>query len=83
MEETMDCTKVNIYLGASSLRTCLGDKIETLALHTSAVDYPAFKIIDALCNYRVALFTINDTTEIPAILKKRIDYIYTDSLGLQ
>ena len=27
----MDCTKVNIYLGASSLRTCLGDKIETLA----------------------------------------------------
>lgn len=27
----MDCTKVNIYLGASTLRTCLGDKIETLA----------------------------------------------------
>lgn len=27
----MDCTKVNIYLGASSIRTCLGDKIETLA----------------------------------------------------
>lgn len=26
----MDCTKVNIYLGASSLRTCLGDKTETL-----------------------------------------------------
>lgn len=65
------------------LHRLFGDKIETLALHTSAVDYPAFKIIDALCNYRVALFTINDTTEIPEALKKRIDYIYTDSLGLQ
>ena len=65
------------------LHRLFGDKIETLALHTSAVDYTAFKIIDALCDYRVALFTINDTTEIPEALKKRIDYIYTDSLGLQ
>lgn len=30
MEETMDNTKVNIYLGASSIRTCLGNKAETL-----------------------------------------------------
>ena len=30
MEETMDNAKVNIYLGASSIRTCLGNKAETL-----------------------------------------------------
>ena len=30
MEETMDSRGVNIYLGASSMRTCLGNKAETL-----------------------------------------------------
>ena len=30
MEKTMDNSKVNIYLGSSSIRTCLGNKAETL-----------------------------------------------------
>lgn len=65
------------------LHRLFGNKIEILALHTSAVDYPAFGLIDALCDYRVALFTINDTADIPELLKKRTDYIYTDSLRVQ
>lgn len=62
------------------LHKIFGGKIDRMALHTSSVDYTIFKAIDAMCNYRVALFTINDTTEIPKVLRKRIEYIYTDSL---
>ncbi|MBQ2778940.1 MAG: hypothetical protein IJF46_04120 [Bacteroidaceae bacterium] len=62
------------------LHKIFGDKIEWMALHTSSVEYPLFKVIDALCNYRAAIFTINDTAEIPRELIKKVGYIYTDSI---
>ena len=62
------------------LHKIFGDKIEWMALHTSSVEYPLFKVIDALCNYRVAIYTINDTAEIPRELIKKVGYVYTDSI---
>lgn len=36
MEKTMDSKEISIYVGASSMRTCLGNKVETLvAMHNS------------------------------------------------
>ncbi len=62
------------------LHIIFGDKIEWMALHTSSVEYPIFKVVDALCDYRAAIYTINDTADIPQELVKKTDYIYTDSL---
>ncbi len=57
-----------------------GEKIEWISLHTSALDNILFKIIDLTCNYKAALFTINDTADVPRRYRKNIKYIYTDSI---
>lgn len=57
-----------------------GEKIEWVALHTSAFDNSFFKFVDALCDYKCALFTVNDTAEIPTDYSDKIYMIYTDSI---
>lgn len=57
-----------------------GPKIEWLALHTSVCEYRMFEVVDALCDYNAALFTINDTTLVPVALKDNVRMIYTDSI---
>lgn len=57
-----------------------GKKIEWVALHTSVYEKLSFKIVDALSDYKAALFTVNDTTDIPVDFKQRVYMIYTDSI---
>lgn len=57
-----------------------GEKIEWISLHTSALDNILFKIIDFACDYKAALFTINDTADVPQKYRKNIKYIYTDNI---
>lgn len=57
-----------------------GRRIEWITLHTSVFDNDLFKFVDALCDYKVALFTVNDTTTIPSAYRTKIDMLYTDSI---
>lgn len=58
-----------------------GHRIEWLALHTSVLEKISFKIIDALSDYKAALFTVNDTVaDIPKSFRNRVYMIYTDSI---
>lgn len=57
-----------------------GEKIEWITLHTSAFNNVLFKIIDFLCDYKAALFTVNDTAIIPEAFRKNIYMIYSDSI---
>ena len=42
-----------------------GKKIECVALHTSAFEYGYLKILRALADFKIALFTVNNFSEIP------------------
>lgn len=57
-----------------------GEKIECVALHTSALDYNYLKILRALADFKIALFTVNNPNEIPKEYIKDISFLYTDSL---
>ena len=58
-----------------------GPRIEWLTLHTSVFEKLSFKIIDALSDYKAALFTVNDTVaDIPENFRDRVYMIYTDSI---
>jgi glycerophosphoryl diester phosphodiesterase len=62
-------------------RIFAGPKIEWITLHTSVFEKSSFKVIDALSNYKAALFTVNDTVaEIPESYRDRVYMIYTDSI---
>lgn len=58
----------------------VGEKIECVALHTSALDYNYLKILRALANFKIALFTVNNPNKIPMEYIKDISFLYTDSL---
>ena len=57
-----------------------GKKIECVALHTSAFDYAYLKILRAVADFKIALFTVNNLNEIPEKYIKDISFLYTDSL---
>ena len=57
-----------------------GKKIECVALHTSAFEYGYLKILRALADFKIALFTVNNFSEIPMDAADEIVYIYTDSI---
>lgn len=57
-----------------------GRRIEWITLHTSAFDNDFFKLADALCDYKSAVFTVNDTAAIPFAYRDKTDMIYTDSI---
>ncbi len=57
-----------------------GPKIEWLAVHTSAFGYPIFKLVSALVDFDIALFTINDVNEIPQKYADRVKMIYTEEI---
>lgn len=57
-----------------------GRRIEWITLHTSAFDNFLFKTIDFFGSYKAALFTVNDTADIPERYRKKVYMIYTDSL---
>ena len=57
-----------------------GKKIECVALHTSAFEYDYLKILRALADFKIALFTVNNFSEIPEGVADEIIYIYTDSI---
>jgi hypothetical protein len=51
-----------------------------VALHTSAFDYGYLKILRAVSDFKIALFTVNDPAEIPDGCADDIIFLYTDSL---
>lgn len=57
-----------------------GDKIKWITLHTSAFDYVIFSLVDVLCDYKAALFTVNELSEVPAEYSDNIYMLYTDSI---
>jgi|GEM_PF-544385 len=57
-----------------------GEKIKCVALHTSAFDYTYLKILRAVADFKIALFTVNKLDEIPEEYIKDISFLYTDSL---
>lgn len=57
-----------------------GPKIEMVALHTSAFEYSYLKLLRFFSDFDIALFTINNSYEIPADCIDKIKFIYTDSL---
>ena len=57
-----------------------GKKIECVALHTSAFDYNYLKILRAVTDFKISLFTVNRLKEIPREYIKDICFLYTDSL---
>lgn len=57
-----------------------GPKIEWLAVHTSAFDYPLFKFMLAVADFNMALFTINDMRDIPQKYADRVKMIYTENI---
>lgn len=57
-----------------------GEKVEWIALDTSAFDNGFFKFMNSVCDFNIALFTVNDTNVIPAKYLPKIKMIYTDSI---
>lgn len=57
-----------------------GVEIEWFALHTDAFVHPLFKLVDALCDYKAAVFTVNSLDIIPDEVRGKVKMIYTDSL---
>ncbi len=57
-----------------------GPKIEMVALHTSAFEYSYLKLLRLFSDFKIALFTVNNSYDIPADCIDEIKFIYTDSL---
>ena len=57
-----------------------GQRIDKLALHTSAFDYIYMKLLLTLFDFEISLFTINRIDEIPEVAFAGLKYIYTDAL---
>ena len=57
-----------------------GRKIEWITMYIGEVPNPLFRFIDAFSSFNMALFTINDYSEIPAKLRAKTRMVYTDRL---
>ncbi len=58
-----------------------GEKVEWIALHTSAFDNALFKIVDMFCSFKIALFTVNNISCVPKKYRNDIEMLYTDSIS--
>ena len=73
-------------LGAALFKNLLfsrlfpGERIEWIALHTSAFDMPLFKFLNRVRKFNVALFTVDDLNSLPGKHTKRAGIIYTNSI---
>ena len=66
-------------LNATLFSSSLGE-IEWFALHTSAFDNMVFKFINELCDFNIALFTVDDIDSVPEEHRADVKMIYTDFL---
>ncbi|MBQ5895355.1 MAG: hypothetical protein IIW75_02155 [Bacteroidaceae bacterium] len=57
-----------------------GERIEWLAVHTSAFNVPFFKFINKVRKFNIALFTVDDLDSIPCEHAGRATMIYTNHL---
>ena len=57
-----------------------GERIERLALHTSAFGYIYMQMLLAVSDYEISLYTVNDCNDIPEDALQGLKFIYTDSL---
>lgn len=57
-----------------------GERIEWIALHTSALEMPVFKFLNGLRKFNVALFTVDDLNSLPGKHTERAGIIYTNSI---
>ena len=80
MEETMDSANVKIYFGASSIRTCLGNKAETLvAMHNGVSGL----VYSDLYSMPVGITKINDSnkyTRFESLLLEQLHNVISNSV---
>lgn len=57
-----------------------GERIEWIALHTSAYSHPMFRFLDKVRRFKVALFTVDNYNELAPELIERAGMIYTNTL---
>lgn len=57
-----------------------GERIERLALHTSAFGYVYMQLLLAVSDYEISLYTVNGYDEIPDDALEGLKFVYTDSL---
>ena len=57
-----------------------GRKIEWIATHYTAVNYRIYKILDNLCDFNIAAYTVNDWALIPESKLNRVKMIYTEKI---
>ena len=55
-----------------------GERIEWIALHTSAFNMPIFKFLNRVRRFNVALFTVDDLDSLPGRHSTRAGMIYTN-----
>ena len=71
-------------LGATLFKNLLfsrlfqGDRVEWIALHTSALDMPIFKFLNSVRRFNIALFTVDDNGNVPKEYLDRAKMIYTN-----
>ncbi|MBR3883980.1 MAG: hypothetical protein IKJ31_04395 [Bacteroidaceae bacterium] len=57
-----------------------GEKVEWIALHASAFNNVLFKFVNTLCSLKIALFTVNNISEVPCKYRDNIEMLYTDTI---
>lgn len=62
-------------------RLFTGPKIEWITMYSGELDNLFFRIIEALSAFKMAVFTVNDYSEIPHNLLPKVGMVYSDILG--
>lgn len=57
-----------------------GKRIEWIALHTNGFDNPVYDILNSMCRFNIALFTVDDYNELSQQQLERVQMIYTNRL---
>ena len=52
--------------------------VEWMALHTSVLENPLFRLMNKLWDFNIALFTVDDKVSVPALYGERVKMIYTN-----
>ena len=64
---------LNATIFSSSIR-----EVEWFALHTSGFDSHLFKFVNELCDFDIALFTVDDIDAVPVEFQKSVKMVYTN-----
>jgi hypothetical protein len=64
---------LNVTIFSSSIR-----EVEWFALHTSGFDSHLFKFVNELCDFDIALFTVDDIDAVPVEFQKSVKMVYTN-----